>query len=136
MMGRLTADTEEERVLMMRKGFGVTVVLLVLVIVFCVKGTFYSKENNERARENRYYAVLEEEYRQEARRLLEEQGYGGCGVTMTRITYADGSREYTVLLHHSRLQGLSAGERAELFRALEALEFGGESEACEFCYEL
>lgn len=118
----------------MKRGFGVITVILVLVIVFCVKGTVFSKENNERAKANRYYALLEDAYLEEARQLLEEQGYSNCGVTMTRITEADGSREYTVLLHHRKLQKLSAEEKDVLISSLSDMEF--DNEICRFCYEL
>lgn len=118
----------------MKRGFGVIIVLLVLVIVFCVKGTVFSMENNERAKANRYYAVLEDEYLEEARQLLEEQGYNNCGVTMTRITEADGRREYTVLLHHRKFENLSAEEKSEVISSLTDMEF--DSGICKFCYEL
>lgn len=118
----------------MKRGFGVITVLLVIVIVFCVKGTVFSKENNERAKANRYYAVLEDEYLKETRQLLEEHGYQNCGVTMTRITEADGSREYTVLLHHRKLQKLSAEEKSAVISSLSDMEFN--NEICKFFYEL
>lgn len=118
----------------MKRGFGVITVLLVLVIVFCVKGIVFCKENNERAKANRYYAVLEDEYLEEARQLLEEHGYQNCGVTMTRITEADGNREYTVVLHHRKLQKLSAEEKSAVISFLSAMEFDGG--ICRFCYEL
>ena len=118
----------------MRRGFGVITVLLILVIAFCVKGTVFSKENHERAKENHYFAVLEDEYLEQAKGLLEEQGYHNCGVTMTRVTLEDGSREYTVLLHHRKLQKLGVEEREELLEALCTMEFSHGT--CSFVYEL
>lgn len=118
----------------MKRGFGVITVLLILVIVFCVKGTVFSKEKQERATENYYYAALEKEYREQAKELLEEQGYHNCGVTMTRVTLEDGSREYTVLLHHRKLQKLGVEEREELLEALCTMEFSHGT--CSFVYEL
>lgn len=118
----------------MRRGFGVITVLLILVIAFCVKGTVFSKENHERAKENHYFAVLEDEYLEQAKGLLEKQGYHNCGVTMTRVTLEDGSREYTVLLHHRKLQKLAVEEREELLEALCTMEFSHGT--CSFVYEL
>lgn len=109
-------------------------VLLILVIAFCVKGTVFSKENHERARENHYFAALEEEYLKQAKGLLEEQGYHNCGVTMTRVTLENGSREYTVLLHHRKLQKLSEVERERLVDTLSDMEF--DHEICSFAYDL
>lgn len=118
----------------MKRGFGVITVLLILVIVFCVKGTVFSKEKQERATENHYYAALEKEYREQAKELLEEQGYHNCGVTMTRVTMEDRSREYTVLLHHRKLQKLSEVERERLVDTLSDMEF--DHEICSFVYDL
>lgn len=120
--------------LAMRKGFEVITVVLIMVIVFCVKGTVFSKENSERAKANRYYAVLEDEYLDHTKNLLEEKGYNNCGVTMTRMTMEDGSREYTVLLHHRKLQKLSAEEKDKLIRLLSNMEF--DSDICKFCYDM
>lgn len=117
----------------MRKEFGIITVLLVLVIVFCVKGTVFSKEKDERARENRYYAVLEDEFRKGTKSVLEENGYKDCGVTMTRVTMPDGSREYTVLLHHRKLQRLNEKEKEEVISSLSDMEFEGD--VCKFCYQ-
>ena len=118
----------------MRRGFGVITVLLILVIAFCVKGTVFSKENHERARENHYFAALEDEYLKQTKGLLEEQGYHNCGVTMTRVTLENGSREYTVLLHHRKLQKLSKDEKERLVDTLSDMEF--DDELCSFVYEL
>lgn len=118
----------------MKRGFGVITVVLILVIVFCVKGTVFSKENNERAKANRYYAALEDEYLEQTKEFLKEQGYINCGVTMTRVTQEDGSREYTVLLHHRKFQKLGTDQKEELVEALSDMEF--DRGICRFIYEL
>lgn len=119
---------------MKRRGFGILTVLLLLVIIFCVKGTVLSKENSERAKQNHYYAALEEEYLTRTQELLEEEGYRNCGVNMRRVTYEDGSREYTVLLHHRKLDHMSAEEKRALENLLSQREF--QDKTCMFRYEL
>lgn len=119
---------------MMKKGFGILTVLLVLVIIFCVKGTVMSKENDERAKQNHYYAALERDYLERTRRLLDEEGYLNCGINLTRVTYEDGRRVYTVLIHHRRLERLSDEEKLELENLLSKMEF--HNEVCIFCYEM
>lgn len=119
---------------MMKKGFGILTILLVLVIIFCVKGTVMSKENDERAKQNQYYAALEQDYLERARQLLDEKGYSNCGINLTRVTYEDGRREYTVLIHHRRLERLSDEEKLELENLLSKIEF--HNGACSFCYEM
>lgn len=119
---------------MMRKGFGILTVLFVLIIIFCVKGTVVSQGKHERASQNHYYAALEEEYLERAQNLLEEQGYRCCGINMRRVTYENGRREYTILLHHRKLERLSDEEWMTLENMLSEMEFGDET--CRFIYEL
>lgn len=116
------------------KLFGVVTVLLVFIIVFCVKGTVTSKESDERGKKNRYYAVLEQEYLDRARQLLEEQGLRGCGVNIRWVANVDGSREYTILLHHRKLNRMKEEEKLVLTDMLVEMEF--QDEACSFLYEL
>ena len=114
------------------KLFGVLTVILVLIIVFCIKGTVMSRENNEREKINRHYAVLEQEYRERTREILEEQGLGNCGVNIRWVDEGDGSREYTVLLHHRRLDCMTEEEKFVLTDMLAEMEF--DDEACSFSY--
>ena len=117
---------------MMKKGFGIVTILLVFVIVFCVKGTVMSKENHERVKQNHYYAVLEEEYVKRAEELLDKEGYMDCGINFTRVTYESGRREYTVLIHHRKIENLPEAEKAKLWSLLSQVEF--QDEACSFLY--
>lgn len=116
------------------KRFGVLTVILVLIIVFCIKGTVLSRENNEHDRENRYYGVLEQEYLDKLRQLLEEEGFRNCGVNIRWVTDGDGSREYTVHLNHRKLNRMSEKDKMVLSDILSEAEFG--DEACSFSYEI
>ena len=119
---------------MIRRGYGIATVLLVLIIILGVGGTVMSKENSERARQNRYYGALEEEYRERTRVLLEEEGYHNCGINLTWVAYENGSREYTLLLHHRKLNRLNDEEKTALRNILSETEF--QEEACSFRYDL
>ena len=114
------------------KVFGVLTVLLVLIIVFCVKGTVMSRENDERGRQNHYYAVLEREYLERTRLLLEEEGLRDCGVNFRWIADGNGNREYTILLHHRKLNRMSEQEKSALEDMLSEIEFRDAS--CSFLY--
>ena len=114
------------------KVFGVLTVLLVLIIVFCVKGTVMSRENDERGRQNHYYAVLEREYLERTRLLLEEEGLRDCGVNLRWIADGNGNREYTILLHHRKLNRMSEQEKSALEDMLSEIEFRDAS--CSFLY--
>lgn len=118
----------------MKKGFGVVAVVLIMVILFCVKGTVFSKEQNERAEANRYYSVMEKEYLRQTKDILEQEGYDNCGVTVTWVSSEDGSREYTVLLHHKKLQKLGRQEQTVIIGRLSEMEF--DSGNCSFSYSI
>ena len=119
---------------MSEKRFRIFTVLLILIIIFCMKGTVMSRENKQRAEENRYFLTLEQEYVQSTREYLREQGFHNCGVMMTRVTYEDGSRESTVRLHHRKLTGMTGGDKRTLMNRLSQAEFGHET--CIFKYDL
>lgn len=118
--------------LIRRKGFGILTILLILATVFCIKGTVMSKESNNDGRKNRYYAALEQEYLDQTRLILEEEGFRNCGVNLRWVADGDGSREYTVLLHHRKLNHMSEEEREALADRLSDTEF--EDEMCHFYY--
>lgn len=117
---------------MRRKLFGVVTVLLVLIIVICVKGTVTSKESEERGKKNYHYAVLEQEYLDRTRHLLEEQGLRDCGVNIRWVADVDGSRKYTILLHHRKLNRMTEEEKSVLTDMLTEMEF--QDKACSFYY--
>lgn len=115
-----------------RKGFCILTVLLILATVLCIKGTVMSRERDNCDRQNRYYAALEQEYLDQARLLLDEEGFRDCGVNIRWVAEGDGKREYTVLLHHRKLNRMSKEERESLTDKLSDAEF--EDEMCRFYY--
>jgi hypothetical protein len=116
------------------RGFEVITVVLILAILFFVKGTVFSKERNECAEANQHYTAMEKEYLRQTKDALEQEGYGNCGVTVTWVAAEDGSREYTVLLHHRKLQKLSTQEQTVIIGRLSEMEF--DSGNCSFSYAI
>lgn len=117
---------------MNNKIFGVLTVLLVLIILFCVKGTVMSRDSGRHDRQNKYYAVLEQEYLDEVHRLLQEEGFPNCGINLRWVADEKGSREYTVIIHHRRLERMSGQEQSDLTDRLTGAEF--QDAACSFRY--
>lgn len=68
---------------------------------------------SERAQEQ-YYKQQEQQYVKELRACLAEQGYENSGITLTSVTYADGSLTYTATIHHARIDRLDQAAREEL----------------------
>lgn len=118
----------------MKKGFGMITALLVLSAVFCVSGTVMSKEKQDRSQENARYALLENAFREGARKTLEEQGYHNSGLTVTWTREGDGRRSYRVEIHHRRIQDLEAVEQAQLTEILLCEDFCREVENLSIIY--
>ena len=98
-------------------------VILVLTIALCISTTAISQAKNDHRAETEYYREMEQDYVQELRSFLGENGYNNSGVTMTEIVETDGSRNYTVTIHHQKIRNLSAQEKSELLTGCKMLEF-------------
>lgn len=116
------------------KIFGVLTIILALIIVFCVKGTVMSREEDERRWENHYYAALEQKYIDNIRQLLQEEGLMNCGINLRWVADGNGNREYTMQLYHRRLNRMSEEEKTILTGRLSDTEF--RDERCSFYYVL
>lgn len=114
-------------------GFWAATILLVLVAAFFVTATVRSRTALDRAELEGYYREKEEQFVRNARKYLNAQGYQDSGVMLTRVVGADGSRVYTVTLHHSDFDRLEEEEREALVRELSGLEFADENAV--FCHK-
>lgn len=114
------------------KTFGILTVMLVLVIVFCIKGTVMGGAKEQGGRNNHYYASLEQEYREKLRDVLDSQGLKNCGVNIRWVADGAESREYTVSLNHQRLGSMTREEIDHLQAILSEAEF--DDAACSFSY--
>ena len=70
-----------------------------------------------------YYEQIEDEYVEVLRNTLSDKGYGNAGITMTKIFYENGKREYTVKLHHKRMERLNMDEQQMLLAELSEIGF-------------
>lgn len=80
-----------------------------------------------------HYAGLEEAYVKEVRQLFEEAGLPDAGVMLTHVRESDGTRIYTLLVHHRNYFCLEEEARESLSAAVDACSF--ESEQCIFVQE-
>ncbi len=108
-------------------------IVLALVIAFGISGTVIGQSKGcDRDRE-RYYRTAEQEYVQEIRNLLEEKGYCNSGITMNRVIEEDGTREYTITIHHRRIDRLCDEQKDALIAECQSIAFPVEN--CNFCHE-
>ena len=96
--------------------------VLGMIIIFCVRGTTLHVENEQLTEEKHYYSMLEQE------------GFGNCGVSMTKVTNIDGSREYMIRIYHRRLERMSEIDKSILKDRLAHSEF--RHDVCTFQYDL
>lgn len=113
--------------------FWTATVILILIAVFSTAGTVRSMEGPDRGEQEDYYSRLEEQLVKDTRTCLDERGFLHSGVMLTRVVDSDGSREYTLTVHHRDISRMTAGSREELATALADLF--SEEEACGFRYE-
>ena len=111
---------------------GLTMVLVV-ICVLSVTGTVMSKVEPDLAELEYYYLEKEKELVQETRAYLNESGYINSGVTLTRFVDASGNREYTMMVHHSKINALDENARESLRNELSILTFA--SADCVFYHE-
>ena len=114
-------------------GFAAATVLLVLIAAFSYVGTVKSRTFCSNAELEGQYRELEERLAEETKAYLEEQGFYNSGVMVNRVVEADGSREYTVTVHHREISRMSGEERTALAGELALLAFADEK--CTFCHD-
>lgn len=112
----------------MRKGTGmagflaVTVILVSVAAFFCAE-TVMCRTRVEDCEFEEYYRTKERELAENVREVLRGEGLDNSGVMITRVVEADGSRQYTVAVHHSGIDAMEEGERELLAEKLESLTF-------------
>ncbi len=114
--------------------FSAASVFLLTVGLFCMALTVTGKEQPSSREEEQYYLEKEKVLTADIRAYLQDKGYRDSGVMVTRVVNEDGSRDYTVTLHHRKLEALSEEAWEALLWELAACEF--QEGGCCFHYKL
>ena len=112
---------------MKRYRFYMLTVMLVFTLFSLVTMRVKGQGEVDFAADREMYEQLEDSYTERLKDMLENKDYRNAGITMTKIYQSDGSREYTVQIHHKRINQLSDGEKILLLNELAAISFGGEN---------
>ena len=123
----------EESTFRRNAAFIIAVIVSVLVVLFCAKETVMSQGRSDVKEKKSYYAAMEAEYRADMKKVLEEEGYTGSGITVRWVSENEGTRTYTVMIHHRRIDYLDENEKENLVHKLVKTEFTDEK--CSFQYE-
>lgn len=110
----------------------ITIVLL-MITTWSVAGTVKGQDKNAEMADAQSCRMMENRYISALRSELESMGYNNAGITMTKITDENGLREYTVLLHHKKMDGLHTAERDRLTQELASIPFPIKHSG--FCFE-
>ncbi len=100
----------------------VTIGLVILVFTMMTMSV-NATESKRLQHIDEYYEQMEDAYVRELREELTDSGYRNAGITMTKVFFEDGKREYTVKLHHKRMERLDEQEKQELLMHLSGIEF-------------
>ena len=110
--------------------FFITTFILVLITAFCMGSVVLGMPKDQVKVNEAYFEQMEEDYVREVKVLLKEAGLSDAGVMLTHVRESDGSRVYTLSIHHNRYEYLDAAERSAISDSLEKCAF--EAEDCTF----
>jgi len=93
-----------------------TVITICLIIIFGC--TFGIRAKGQASRipdiSNDYYKEIEKEYTQQVRDRLEANGFYNAGVSLTKVVEEDGAFNYTLSVHHRRIDKMNEYQREEI----------------------
>lgn len=113
--------------------FVLATICLVFVSAFCITGTVFSQTKPGNAELESYYRQQEKALVQETRAYLNQMGFQNSGVTLSRVVDTDGSMEYTMTIHHGKIDKMDEVSRESLKKGLSAFTFPAEN--CTFYHE-
>lgn len=113
--------------------FVVATLILVMFIMYFSVATVKCVTNVEAQELELFYREKEEALVEEARAFLNREGFANSGIMLTRVVEADGSRLYTLTVHHGMIDIMSEAEREDLLEELEKIAFVDEN--CSFFHE-
>lgn len=99
----------------MEKRFLVIVTICLVIIFGC---SFGIRARGEAAGvpdiSNDYYKEIEKEYTRQVKERLEEHGFYNSGVSLTKVVEEDGTFDYTLSVHHRRIDKMNEYQREEI----------------------
>ena len=93
----------------------ITVTLILLVTFFLTAGIRANGRSNRIPDiTGEYYRQIENEYLDDVRQILTENGFSNAGLSLTKQVNEDGGLDYTLSVHHRRIDKMDETKRAEL----------------------
>lgn len=107
------------------KFMAITVLLVIITAYFFVE-TVKCEADVAAEEVEIYYQEKEAWLVTEARAFLNEEGFQNSGIMLTKVVDEDGCREYTLTVHHGKIDRMTEEEREILLGKMEQLVFSGE----------
>lgn len=93
----------------------ITVTLILLVTFFLAAGIRANGRSNRIPDiTGEYYRQIENEYLADVRQILTENGFSNAGLSLTKQVNEEGGLDYTLSVHHRRIDKMDETKRAEL----------------------
>ena len=96
---------------------------LTLTAIFLCAGTVIGRTQLSVSELEGYYRELEKGLVEEVKEFLNGEGFVHSGVMLTRVVDADGRREYTLTVHHGKIDRMAEENRLLLLERLERIAF-------------
>ena len=103
--------------------FAAVTVILVSVAALSFAGTVMCRTNLSEAELEGYYREKEQQMVKDTRGYLNRCGFDNSGVMLTRVVDGNGSRMYTLTVHHRGIDRMEEAERETLAQELAAFAF-------------
>ena len=113
--------------MMKANGYWTVVLVLTLFAVFCCAGTVKGRTDPGVREIEGYYQEKEKGLVADVKEFLSGQGFVHSGVMLTRVVNGDGSREYTLTVHHGKIDKLNDEGRQMLMEDLAGIVFEDEN---------
>lgn len=93
----------------------------ILILVFSIAGTVIGRQTDEYELNNPYYKQMENNYLKEVKDVLSDLGLENSGLSLTKVIFPNGEREYTLLLHHYKIKEAEKEKIMEQLRVIETI---------------
>ena len=104
-------------------GFLMVTMFLVFITAYCCTATAMSRTNLSNRELEAYYYEKEQELVEQARSFLNQEGFVNSGVMLTRVVDSEGCRQYTLTVHHGKIDKMAEEDRELLQAELEKIVF-------------
>lgn len=106
----------------MKKTTIVLTLTLILIITLSISVRANGRSNRVPDITNEYYRQIEKAYVDDVKQTLTKEGYSNAGVAMTKVVNELGGFDYTLKVHHRKIDRMDESEREKLSKLLTSTD--------------